>query len=54
MKMKENLVFAEAFSFIFKKIIWSMSVKWVHLFLIIKKYQSGSQQAFLIVQIIIV
>ena len=31
-----------------------MSVKWVHLFLIIKKYQSGSQQAFLIVQIIIV
>ena len=52
--MKENLVFSEGFSFIFKKIIESVSVKWVHLFLIIKKYQSGSQQAFLIVKIITV
>ena len=54
MKMKDYLVLIEAFSIIFNKVILSMNVKQIHLFILIKKYQSGSQQVFLIIQMMIV
>ena len=52
--MKENLVFSEDFSFIFKKNHLVYECKVGSFIFNNKKYQSGSQQAFLIVQIIIV
>ena len=54
MKMKENLVFSEVFFFYLQKNHLVYECKVGSFILIIKKYQSGSQQAFLIVQIIIV
>ena len=41
--MKEDLVLIEAFSIVFNKVILSMNVKQMHLIILIKKYQSGSQ-----------
>ena len=41
--MKEDLVLIEAFSIIFKKVILSMHVKQIHLIILMKNYQSGSQ-----------
>ena len=41
--MKEDLVLIEAFSIIFNKVVLSMNVKQIHLNILIKKYQSGSQ-----------
>ena len=51
--MKEDLVLIEAFSIIFNKVILSMNVEQIHLIILIKKYQSGSQQVFLIIQMIL-
>ena len=51
--MKEDLVLIEAFSIIFNKVILPMNVEQIHLIILIKKYQSGSQQVFLIIQMIL-
>ena len=41
--MKEDLALIEAFSIIFNKVILSMNVEQIHLIILIKNYQSGSQ-----------
>ena len=41
--MKEGLVLMEAFSIIFNKVILSMNVDQIHLIILIKNYQSGTQ-----------
>ena len=41
--MKEVIVLIGAFSIIFNKVILSMNVKQIHLIMLMKKYQSGSQ-----------
>ena len=41
--MKEDLVLIEAFSIVFHKVILSMNVEQIHLIILIKKYQKGSQ-----------
>ena len=41
--MKEDLVLVEVFSIIFNKVILSIYVEQIHLIILIKKYQSGSQ-----------
>ena len=52
--MKEDLVLIEAFFIIFNKVILSMNVEQIQLIILIKKYRSGNQQVFLIIQMILV
>ena len=52
--MKEDLVLIEVFAIIFNKVILSMNVEQIDLIILTKKYQSGSQQVFLIIQMILV
>ena len=54
MKMKEDLVLIEAFPIIFNKVILPMNVEQINLIILIKKYQSGKEQVFLIIQMRIV
>ena len=54
MKIKEGLVLIEDFSIIFNKVIQFMSVKFIHLILIMEKYQSGNQRVFSIIQMILI
>ena len=53
-EVQEENSFNRDFSIIFNKVIESMSVKWIHLILLVKKYQSGNQRVFLFIQMILV
>ena len=50
---KENS-FNRGFFYYLQQSYLAMSVKWIHLILILKKYQSGNQQVFLFIQMILV
>ena len=52
--MKEDIVLIEDFSITFNKVIEFMSVKFIHLILIMEKHQSGNQRVFLIIQMILI
>ena len=49
--MKEGLVRIEDFSIIFNKVY---ELKFIHLILVMEKYQSGNQRLFLIIQMILI